>query len=160
LIEITLALCTELLLLTKSAASADEAKKILQDHLASGKAYEKYEQMVRAQGGDPTAKLSVAPASDVLATKSGYLVACNNEQLGLAVIELGGGRKALGDKLDHSTGLESLVRLGQKIERGQPLARMFAHADQVSRVGPMIQEAWTIADVPSAELPLIVERIG
>ncbi len=160
LIEITLALCTELLLLTKTATTADEAKKILQGHLASGKAYEKYEQMIRAQGGDPTAKLPVAPASDVLATKSGYLTACNNEQLGLAVIELGGGRKALGDKLDHSTGLESLVRLGQKIERGQPLARMFAPKDQVARVGPMIEGAWTIGDEAPAALPLIVERIG
>jgi pyrimidine-nucleoside phosphorylase len=160
LIEITLELCTELLLLTKTAASADEAKKILQGHLASGKAYEKYEQMVRAQGGDPTAKLAVAPASDVLATKAGYLTACNNEQLGLAVIELGGGRKALGDKLDHSTGLESLGRLGQRVERGQPLARMFAPADQVGRVGPLIEAAWTIGDAAPAALPLIVERIG
>jgi len=160
LIEITLALCSELLLLTKTAASTDDAKKILQGHLSSGKAYEKYEQMIRAQGGDPTVTLKVAPASDVLATKSGYLTACNNEQLGLAVIELGGGRKALGDKLDHSTGLESLVRLGQKVDRGQPLARMFAHPDQVSRVCPMIQEAWTIGDTAPAALPLIVERIG
>jgi pyrimidine-nucleoside phosphorylase len=160
LIEITLALCTELLLLTKMAKTADEAKKILQGHLASGKAYEKYEQMIRAQGGDPTAKLPVAPASEVVASKSGYLTACNNEQLGLAVIELGGGRKALGDKLDHSTGLESLVRLGQKVERGQPLARMFAPPDQIGRVGPMIAEAWTIGDEAPAALPLVVERIG
>lgn len=160
LIEITLALCSELLLLTNTATSAEEATKILKGHLASGKAYEKYEQMIRAQGGDPAVKLAVAPATEVLATKSGYLTACNNEQLGLAVIELGGGRKALGDKLDHSTGLESLVRLGQRVERGQPLARMFAPVDKRGLVGPLIESAWTIGNEASSELPLIVERIG
>ena len=46
----------------------------------------------------------------------------NVEQLGFAIIELGGGRQKLGDKLDFSTGLEMLVRLGDKVEQG-PTAR-------------------------------------
>ncbi len=94
---------------------------------------EKFREMVAAQGGNLDAKRPIAPASEVTAAKSGYVAAMNVEQLGFAIIELGGGRQKLGDKLDFSTGLEMLVRLGDKVEKGQPLVRLFAPRESLHR---------------------------
>jgi pyrimidine-nucleoside phosphorylase len=159
LIELTLELCAELLVLTKTAPDTRSAISVLQGHLSSGRAMEKFNQMIAAQGGKPDAPLKIAPAVEVLAEEAGYVTTCNTEQLGLAIIELGGGRKLLSDQLDHSTGLEILVRIGDKVERGQPLARMFAYPDQVERVRPMVRNSWTIGDTAVAAPPLIVERV-
>ncbi|MDX1962386.1 MAG: thymidine phosphorylase [Pirellulales bacterium] len=157
--EITLALCVEVLVMTQRATDAPAASQILTGHLSSGRAYEKYCQMVAAQGGDPAARLTVAPAADVLAGESGYITACNAEQLGLAIIELGGGRKVQTDRLDHSTGLEILVRLGDRVERGQPLAKMFAPPDKAAHARELVQTSWTIGPERVAPPELIVERM-
>jgi thymidine phosphorylase len=156
---LTLALGTELLLLTERAKDTDEARQILQGHLDSGRAYEKFCQMVAAQGGNPMAKLLVAPTSEVTATQPGHITACDTEQLGLAIIEIGGGRKMLSDKLDHATGLEILVRLGDRVEPSQPLARMFAHPDKAQRVRELIRDAWTIGPERMEPPMLIVEKL-
>ena len=115
--------------------------------------------MVDAQGGDLDEERHVAPASEVTAAKPGYASAMNVEQLGFAIIELGGGRKRLGDNLDFSTGLEMLVRLGERVEKGQPLVRVFAHHDKAEIARRMVAEAITISDEPIKAPPLIVERI-
>lgn len=95
----------------------------------------------------------------MLADRAGYITAINAEQLGMAIIELGGGRKQLGDRLDHSTGLEMQVRLGEKIERGQPLVHLFAPPDKAAVVQTMIAEAIIIGDQPVPPPELVVERI-
>ena len=115
--------------------------------------------MVEAQGGDLDEQRHIAPASDVVAPQAGYVAAMNVEQLGFAIIELGGGRKKLGDKLDFSTGLEMLVRLGDKVERGQPLVRVFAHHAKADNARKMVLDAITISEQPVGAPPLIVERI-
>ncbi|MGC4003372.1 MAG: thymidine phosphorylase [Pirellulales bacterium] len=158
-VEITLELCAELLLLTKTAPDLETAKTKLRDHLAGGRAYEKYCEMVAAQGGDPSARLAVAPESDVLADADGYITGCHAERLGLAVIELGGGRKVLSDKLDHSTGIEALIRVGDPVRRGQPIARLFARPDQADRVREMVRDAWTIGEERVTPSLLIEERL-
>ena len=53
--------------------------------------------------------------------------------LGVAIIELGGGRKVLTDAIDHSVGLEMLAKIGDRVEQGQPLVRVFGAARQNSK---------------------------
>ena len=83
----------------------------------------------------------------------------NTEELGQAVIAMGGGRKQLGDVLDLSTGFEMLVRLGDEIEVGQPLARVFAQPDAAAHVQQEIINAITLSHEPSLPPTLIAERI-
>jgi thymidine phosphorylase len=136
-----------------------EARTQLQSTITTGAAREKFNEMIAAQGGDPTAKLTIAPASDLPAPRAGYLAAIDAEKLGQAVIAMGGGRQQLGDKLDHSTGFEMLTRLGDKIEPGQPLLRLFAQPDAAARVRPLLLEAIHLADVPPPTNKLILDRI-
>ena len=159
LMEVTLALGAELLVSTGRADTLEAARSRLQQTIDDGSAREKFAEMVAAQGGDLEVPRSVAPASDVVATHSGYVTAIDAEQLGQAVIAMRGGRQQLGDELDLSTGFEILVRLGDQIEAGQPLARLFA-PDSVAEVGrTKLLEAIQISEQPSAFGPLILERI-
>lgn len=159
LMECTLALCAELLVATQRADTLDGARTKLQQTIDSGAALEKLAEMVAAQGGDLAAKRAVAPASDVLATQAGYVSSMDAERLGEAVIAMRGGRQQMGDELDYSTGFEMLVRLGDQVQVGQPLATLFAN-DSVAQVGQeKLVAAIQIAEEPPTVGSLIVDRL-
>ena len=111
--------------------------------------------MVRAQGGNPDAVLSVAPASDITADRTGVVSAIDTEALGIAIIELGGGRRQMGYAVNHSVGLEMLVRLGDVVRAGMPMVRVFSkHPEAITT---SIRKAITISAVGHSP-QLIVER--
>jgi pyrimidine-nucleoside phosphorylase len=157
--ELALALGAELLAMTGAAESRDAARTRLASKLDDGSALEKFREMVRAQGGDLDAPRPVAPASEVIGSRSGFIGAIQTQQLGLAIVELGGGRKKKNDAIDHSVGLELLVRHGDYVEAGQPLVRVFAGPASAERVRSQVADAFTIVNEPPRMAPLIVERI-
>jgi pyrimidine-nucleoside phosphorylase len=157
--QVTHELAIELLLLTGEAVSRENAAGIIDGHIGSGRAYEKFVEMVTAQGGNLAAPLPIAPASEVLSEQSGYVAAIDTEQLGLAIIELDGGRKVMSDKIDFSTGIEMLVRLGDRAERGQPLVRLFAHEHQRDVATHMVRSAIAFSDGPAIVPQIVSQRI-
>ncbi|MCH7753152.1 MAG: thymidine phosphorylase [Planctomycetes bacterium] len=159
LMEVTLALGAELLVSTQRADTLEAARERLQKTIDDGSAREKFAQMVAAQGGDLDAPRLVAPASDVAAPRSGYVAAIDAEQLGEAVITMRGGRQKLGDELDLSTGFEMQVRIGDQVDQGQPLARLFA-GEEASQAGrEKLLDAIQIADEKPTLGPLVLDRI-
>jgi pyrimidine-nucleoside phosphorylase len=160
LMEVTLELGAELLVLAKREAITAAARKRLEKAISSGAGLEKFREMVAAQGGNLEAPRPVAPAHDVGSPWGGYVTAIDTERLGYVIINLGGGRKQLGDKLDLAVGVEMLVRLGDTVDAHQPLARVFAQPEAVSHVKRDLLAAITIADDPITPPPLIVERIA
>jgi pyrimidine-nucleoside phosphorylase len=160
LVDLTLALGAELLVATGRAADRDAAVAAQRTRLADGTAYEKFRAMIDAQGGDLDAPRERAPESLVAADRTGHISAIDTEALGWAVIELGGGRKVLTDKVDPAVGLEMLVRLGDNVKPGDPLVRMFAKPGPPQHAASaVVRRAITIADVPPATQPLILERV-
>lgn len=169
LMEVTLELGAEVLASAKSLkrgakVGANEAEiKVARSELAktiaSGAALEKFAEMVRAQGGDVDAPRSVAPAAEHLSDRAGYVSAIDAEALGRAIIAMKGGRQQLGDQLDHSTGIEMLVRIGDRIDRGQPLARVFSKPEHLDAVQTALRAAIRLHDEPPSNLPLILERV-
>ena len=160
LMEVTLALGAELLVLTKRDPNPAAARKQLEKAISSGAGLEKFREMVAAQAGNLDAPRPVAPAHDIPSPWDGYVTAIDTERLGYVVINLGGGRKQLGDKLDLSVGFEMLVRLGDKVDAGQPLAKLFCQSDAVHHVKRDLLAAIIIGDEPFSPPPLIVERIA
>jgi pyrimidine-nucleoside phosphorylase len=159
LMQVTLALGAELLLASGAADSQATAIEQLQSQIASGAAMKKFREMVTAQGGNLDAPRVVAPGHEVASKRDGIVSAIDTEQLGLAVIELRGGRRKMGDQLDLSTGIEMLVRVGDRVEVGQPLARVFSPPQQAERACQMMQAAIQLGDGPVPVPPLVVERI-
>ena len=155
--ELTIELAAELLNATDRAESIAAAREVAAARLADGSAFEKYEQMIAGQGGQPSAPLEVAPEHEVPAVVSGVVTSMETEQLGLAIIAMGGGRKKMGDKIDHRVGLEMLVRIGDSVERGQPVARVFC--DDPGPHVSAIQSAISMSEHADS-VPLIVDRIA
>lgn len=123
--ELVLALAAELLLTTGIATGRTEAVQLLQQKLDSGAAFERWCRMVWAQGGDPDARLAIAAATDVCAPAAGRVDAIDTEAIGHTIIAMGGGRSRLGDRINHAVGIEQLVRVGDSVDPGQPLCRIF-----------------------------------
>jgi pyrimidine-nucleoside phosphorylase len=159
LMEITLELGAELLILANREKTSAAARHRLQRAISSGAGLEKLREMVAAQGGNLDAPRPVAPPHEVASPSGGFITAIDTERLGYVIINLGGGRKQLGDNLDLSVGVETLVRLGDTVEKGQQLARVFASADAVAEIKRDLLAAITIDDNPVDAPQLIVERI-
>ncbi len=122
--EVTIRLAEEAMVLRgrdRASARADLVKA-----LDDGSAAAAWEAFVRAHGGDPDPDLLAQPRRvvDVLAQTSGCLTAVNGEELGRAAVEVGAGRRRQDEAIDDAGGIEVLVRLGESIESGQPLARV------------------------------------
>lgn len=156
LMEVTVALGVELLLATERSADAAAARRTLSGHLASGAGREALARMVAAQGGDLEAPRPLASVSEVTAPRDGHVAAIDAEALGLAVIELGGGRKRQGDAIDHAVGLEMAVRLGERVERGQPLLRLYGDSAHLGGHDPAA--AFTLAATAPTPPPRIYPR--
>jgi pyrimidine-nucleoside phosphorylase len=158
--ELTIALATEVLLMKRSAENVEQAQSTLLGHLSSGRAMNKFREMVRAQGGDLDAPRPRGAKSAVAAAAGGFIAAIDVEQLGWAIIDMGGGRKQVGEAIDHSVGLEMLVRLGDRVQRGQPLAHVFSRDETRDSAARQVEQAIRISAEPPHPQPLVAERIA
>ena len=139
--ELTLELGAELLEAAQVAPSREAARVRLEAALDTGAAREKFSHMVAVQGGSLNAPRPRAPVTELEAPRSGVVRAIDAEALGYAVIALGGGRRRLGEPIDHSVGLEYLVRIGDRVEAGQPWIRMFARDRGVDEARRLLEAA-------------------
>ena len=155
--ELTLELAARLLQQAGVSGSTSAARTTLQDKIDSGDAYQRLVEMVKAHGGDLEADRPLASKQPVLANESGFLSRVNAERLGLAVIEMGGGRKKLGDPIDHSTGIEFLLKIGDPVESGQPIANIFCEGPKTEYVNQLVGAAVGVSPAPVESLPLIAD---
>jgi thymidine phosphorylase len=131
--EVTLALGAELLVIAGVGKDVKSAREALEKSLSSGAAAERFAKMVTALGG-PADFMEKAdthlPKANVVkpmpSPASGVVTVIRTRDIGVAVIELGGGRRLLNDKIDHSVGLTKLLPKGARVEKGEPLAMIHA----------------------------------
>ncbi len=123
--------------------------------LDGGEAMENFERMLHAQGACWTRPLDCEPAHPVIAKREGWIVEMDAEQLGWIVIDLGGGRTRLGDRLNHATGIEMCSRIGDQVVNGQPLANLLCNRNDFRKVNQRLLDAIRIGEEPPETLPLI-----
>ncbi len=160
--DLSVALGAELLATTGIADG--EAK--LNAALDSGAAAETFGKMVYALGGplgfveDWRRYLPEAPViREVPAPQSGTISTIDGEALGLAVVDLGGGRRIETDQVNPAVGLTDVVRLGTTVKAGEPIACVHAaREEQADTALKAVQEAMRFGDAPG-EQPLVLERI-
>ena len=161
--ELTLALGTPLL----EGAGIREAEARLCEALGSGAAAEHMGRMIYGLGGphnfveDWGRYLPEATViREIPAPEAGHVAAIDGEALGLAVVHMGGGRTVETDMIDPAVGLSDVVRLGQRVEKGEPLARVHAaREDQAEAAAQVVTRAIALG-APAVAGPLIRERIG
>jgi pyrimidine-nucleoside phosphorylase len=134
----------------------------LEKHLASGAGLAKFKEMVKAQGGDTTFKLPMAKFSRPIgAKKAGFVSTIECDQLGYAVIALGGGRKKASDAIDFAVGFENPKKIGDRVEAGEPLIIMhYNDAHKADEAEEMVHAAYNIQAAPVVKKEnLITARI-
>lgn len=166
LMEVTLALGAEIMVLGGLAAGSDSARGVLTRTLTSGAAAGKFSRMVASLGGPPDllerpdAYLAKAPVIvDVPAPRPGFVTAIDTRAIGLAVVALGGGRTAPGQAIDPAVGLDRLIPRGARLQSGEPLARVHARTDEAGQEAVQaVIRAYSLGDAAPPPPPLI-ERI-
>ena len=150
------------------ASTVEEGKKHSSELINSGKALEKFRQMVERQGGDvgvidepkklPQSRHTLTVSSE----KSGYIASLQCEQIGTACVILGGGRERKEDSVDPAVGIVLHKKVGDRVAAGETLATIHHNAEtRAERARQLIEASCTIADAAlSAKRPLIHRVIG
>jgi thymidine phosphorylase len=166
LTEVVIALGAEMLVVSQLAGDIEDARARLIDARQSGRAAERFQQMVTALGGPdllnkPSGVFERAPivrSADV--TTDGYVESVDTRAVGLAVVALGGGRVRVEDSIDHAVGLTEIAAVGERVGADRPLAvvhaRTEAAAEQASNV---LRSAYKIADQAKVPGPVVSSRI-
>ncbi|MFD1392623.1 pyrimidine-nucleoside phosphorylase [Lacticaseibacillus jixianensis] len=163
--ELTLTLAAHMLVLGGKTHSLEQAIGMAEDALRDGRALAAFKQLIQAQGGDvrvvddpsrlPQAKYKV----NVKAPHGGVVTAIDTNALGLAVMQLGGGRARKDDKLDLAVGLVLHKKLGTPVTAGDTLATLHADTEDVAAVEAAVQRAFTIGEKAPTKAPLIKKVI-
>ncbi|MBS0663078.1 MAG: thymidine phosphorylase [Verrucomicrobia bacterium] len=165
--EVTYALGEQMLLLARVAKTAAEARAKLESTVTQGTALEKFRQLVAAQGGDarvadepgrlPQARLKVP----LVAPRAGWVRDVDAMTVALATLQLGAGRAKASDPVDPAVGVDGLVKIGERVEAGQPLATVHANDQRaLATATKMLAAAIAIGDAPVPAQKLIDEIIG
>ena len=165
--EHCLVVAAEMLVLGQVADNAAAGLEMAAEAIASGAAWQKFQALVEAQGGDvaviqdpdllPQARL-VEP---VPAPTDGYLVQVDAAEVGMAVVGLGGGREKKGAPVDHAVGVITHYKVGDRVVEGSPLFTIHANDEaKLEAARQQLLDAHTIAPQPVEPLPLFYQRIG
>ncbi|RFO98816.1 thymidine phosphorylase [Rhodoferax lacus] len=168
LLEVTRTLSAELLQLGGLAPDMDQALQQVDRVLTSGSALERFARMVQALGGPadfcerPAHYLSAAPVlRHTLAPRAGWVHSMATRDIGLLVIELGGGRHQASDTIDARVGLTEVVAVGQKVEPGSVLAVVHAaDAASADMAAQSLLKHIAIGDDPVGIQAVMLERLA
>jgi thymidine phosphorylase len=161
--QVTMALCSEMLVLSGLAKDDAEATTKLQAVLDNGKAAEVFAKMVSALGGPADFVENhdkYLPKSEIIrpvyAPNSGIVQSMDTRALGMAVVNMGGGRMKSSDPIDYAVGLNGFVSIGDQVNSQQPLAMIHARSEaQFLEAERAIQRAIICgADKPESEIQI------
>ncbi len=166
--EVVIALAGEMLALGKLAPSVAAGRARAEAALDDGRAAEKFARMVSALGGPDdflehsSRYLSRAPViKTCTAEQSGHVVGMNARQVGIAVVELGGGRSHVDDAVDPSVGLTEMIAIGTHVRAGSPLCVVHAASeDDADAAIAMVRQAIRIGDLAPSAAPVVIGRIA
>lgn len=166
LTELTVELVFEMLDAAGKVDDPAHAKKMLYTLLEDGSALQVFREVIEAQGGDPKVcdDPSLMKAADEVITydapRAGIIEHINAEQVGLAALELGAGRRTKEDGVDHAVGLVFRHKRGAEVEAGEPILEIHHNARGLEKCIERLNDAIKIGEGPAQEHPLIIERLG
>jgi pyrimidine-nucleoside phosphorylase len=166
LMEVTYTLGAEMLVLGGVAKGIDEARRRMEIAISSGKAADKFRQIVEAQGGDPSvvddpARLPQASVCEFYsAPRQGVIARVEPRAIGRGISALGGARQRMEDRIDPTVGFVIRGRPGDVVQTGEPIASIFARDEAGVAAGmAALAEAIVIAEEADPPLPLVSHRV-
>ncbi|HJU89085.1 MAG TPA: thymidine phosphorylase [Gemmatimonadaceae bacterium] len=166
LMAVTYALGAEMLVMGGAAETPDEARRAMEVAVSSGSAARKFEEIIEAQGGNPSVveDPSILPQANACelfaAPHRGFVAHIEPRAVGRGIIAMRGGRTRMEDSIDPSVGFVISAKPGDWVEQGEPLATIFA-ADEagIASGRHALADAIRVADEADHPLPLISHRV-
>jgi thymidine phosphorylase len=165
--EVTTELAAEMLLLGGLVPNLEEGREEVQLALESGRAADVFARMVGALDGPgdfvtkTSSYLKSAPVvKPVIARRTGYVARMNARDIGVALIDMGGGRRATDDTLDLSVGFSDFVQVGTKVTKGDTLAVVHAaNEDSANAAVAVLGRIIHVDDPVPKTRPMISARV-
>jgi pyrimidine-nucleoside phosphorylase len=153
--------------LGKKVDSIEEGVICSVEAVKSGKAFEKFLEIVTEQGGDalvvqnPETYPRAAHLLEISADSAGYMASINSLELGLANVALGGGRLKTSDLIDPCVGIEIFHKVGERVEDGDLIAKVYYNDGvEMGELKGRIERAFSISSSPCDPLELIDSAIS
>ncbi|MCM1180089.1 MAG: pyrimidine-nucleoside phosphorylase [Clostridium sp.] len=178
LMEVSKTLASYMLISAKKASSIEEAEKMVNDVLQSGAAFDKMKEFVKAQGGNPEylddfekfdrAKYALQVSGKDLMEQTDlsghagtlYLAACNNQEIGMVSLVLGGGRETKESEIDLTVGIHLNRHLGDSIEKDDCVAMLYGNDEErLQTAKKRFINAYTLSLEKPQRNPVIYEVI-
>lgn len=158
--ELTLIQAAHAIVLSKKTKEFKKALSMAKKALESGKALKEFKKLCELQGGSLLENYPKCNfTKEIKAKKSGYLSSFEVEQIGLAVVSLGGGRREKDDVIDYSVGIEMRSKLGMKVKKGDVLAIIYGNElHRTQEAFLMLEKSISVGKKPSS-FRLVVKTI-
>jgi pyrimidine-nucleoside phosphorylase len=167
LTRLSLELAARMIHLGKVTATLEEARELAQTKLLDGSGYRKLKEVIGAQGGNPAVldRFELLPnatgAREIASPRAGYVSAIEAEYIGLASAMIGAGRDTKEDSIDPAVGVILEVKIGQKVDQGAVLCRLYYTSEErVEEAAQLVEDAFRISATAPLERALIIEVVG
>ena len=167
LTRISLELAARMIHLGKAAPTLEDARELAQQKLLDGSGYRKLRDVIQAQGGDPRVldKFELLPNAtgvrEITSPRTGFISAIDAEDIGSASAMIGAGRDTKDDVIDPAVGVILEVKVGERVEAGSVLCRIYyTREDGLEEASQIIEGAFRLASRPPEERELILEVVG
>jgi pyrimidine-nucleoside phosphorylase/thymidine phosphorylase len=169
LMEVSLELAAEMLVMGRVASSRDDALERCRRSIADGSALERFRGVVAAQGGDPRVcddpdlvLPRAARVEPLVASRGGFIAGIRAWPVGQASMKLGAGRARVDSRIDPGAGIVIRRQVGDEVRAGEVIAELHVnapHAAALPSALAMLAEAVTIADAPPSPRSRVIERL-
>jgi pyrimidine-nucleoside phosphorylase len=165
LMEVTLALSREMLIMGEVAQDSSTAQELLEDKIASGKALERFRKIVELQGSNPkivddyTMLPHAENKTEIKAERSGYIIGIDAYEVGLVNLMLGGGRRKKEDSINPGVGIVFEKKAGEKVKKGEVIAVLHHDGDLDKATMRRFWGALGFSDAQPKPAELLVGRV-
>jgi pyrimidine-nucleoside phosphorylase len=167
LTQLSLEIAARMIFLAKLTKTLDEARDIAQRRLVDGSGYRKLKDVIAAQGGNPQVldRFELLPNAtgvrEIASPRPGYVSNIDAEYIGQASQMIGAGRDTKEDVIDPAVGVILEVKVGQKVEAGAVLCRLYyTREERLEDAAQLVEDAFRISGTAPEERQLILEVVG
>lgn len=167
LTRLSLELAARMIFLGKITPTLEAARELAQTKLLDGSGYRKFKAVITAQGGDAQVldRFDLLPNAtgmrEIVTPRSGYVSAIDAEGVGKAVVMIGGGRNKIDDVIDHAVGIILEVKVGQKVDAGAVLCRLYHTSENnLEEAAEMVEDSFRISNTAPELREIVLEVVG
>src|SRR5579883_877568 len=165
--RLSVELAARMIYLGKITGTLEEARILAENKLMDGSGYRKFKEVIQAQGGNPNVldRFELLPnatgAREIASPRAGYVSAIDAEYIGMASAMIGAGRDTKEDAIDPAVGVILEVKIGQKVDAGGVLCRLYyTNEERVEEAAQLVEDAFRISAAAPEERELILEVVG